>query len=233
MNTEQFYDDLGEGYLETFKTESMAKVLRTENDMVLSHMPDLPNRLNVLEIGTGPGRIAAEVVKKNVCFTGVDLSQTMVQACQRRIGPGHVLIHHDVSKGLPFPDETFDYIYSIRVLKYVHDLPGLLQDAYRVLTPGGTFLFSMPNQLSINALQLRQHAIYHRYSIKMVKVMLERSGFSSVGVIGGPKLPDVVYQRNSKKVFHLVASTERGLDRFIGWRLTREPFYECRKPIST
>ncbi len=231
MDTEQFYDDLGEGYLETFETESMAKVLRTENDLVLFCLPESSNRLNVLEIGTGPGRIAAEVVKKNVCFTGVDLSRTMVQACQRRIGPGHVLIHHDVSKGLPFPDEAFDYIYSIRVLKYVHDLPCLLRDAHRVLAPGGTFLFSMSNQHSINALQMRQHVTYHRYSIKSVKEMLGRCGFSSVRLIGGPKLPDVIYQRKGEKLFHLVSSTEKGLDRFIGCRLSREPFYECRKPI--
>ncbi len=186
MNTEQFYDDLGEGYLETFKSESMAKVLRTETDMVLSHMPDLPKqaeRAGDRDRARSNSRRSGE--EKRLLYWRRS-SQTMVQACQRRIGPGHVLIHHDVSKGLPFPDETFDYIYSIRVLKYVHDLPGLLQDAYRVLTPGGTFLFGMPNQLSINALQLRQHATYHRYSIKMVKEMLERAGFRRWGSSADP-----------------------------------------------
>jgi ubiquinone/menaquinone biosynthesis C-methylase UbiE len=233
MDAERFYDNLGEGYLDTFKTESMAKVFRSENDLVLSHIPNSPPRPNVLEIGTGPGRLAAKVVTRNVCFTGIDLSQTMVQACQHRIGPGHTLIHHDVSRGLPFADETFDYIYSIRVLKYVRDLSELLRDAHRVLAPGGTLLFSMPNLLSINALQLRQHVSYQRYSIKRTKEILDSCGFSSVGIIGGPKLPDIIYQRKSERLSRLITSTESGLDRFMGCRLTREPFYECRKPTPT
>lgn len=228
MDAERFYDRIAEGYLSTFKTKSMARVMGVEQELVLSHLP-LSRKPFVLEIGTGPGRLSSEIVKRDLCFTGIDISEEMLRACRQRIGPEPNLLQLDVSKGLPFPDESFDYIYSIRVLKYVHNFPQILNDIYRVLRHGGTFLFSMPNKLSINALQMRQHLEYHRYNISRLKEMVKYCGFASVNVVTGPKLPDFIYQKESGFWDRLIIKTERGLEDIFSYRLTREPFYVCQK----
>jgi SAM-dependent methyltransferase len=53
----------------------------------------------------------------------------------------------DIRKGLPFVDETFDYIVSIHVLPELSygDLCPALQELRRVLKPGGVLRLSLPD----------------------------------------------------------------------------------------
>lgn len=51
-------------------------------------------------------------------------------------------------EGLPFPDETFDLVYSSNVLEHTGDPERVLQEAVRVLKPGGILHIEVPNYLS-------------------------------------------------------------------------------------
>lgn len=53
-----------------------------------------------------------------------------------------------VGEALPFPDETFDIVYSSYVLEHVQDPGQVLTESIRVLKPGGTLCFELPNHLS-------------------------------------------------------------------------------------
>lgn len=46
---------------------------------------------------------------------------------------------------LPFPDSTFDLVYSDWTLEHVASPGRLLDEIHRVLRPGGTFVFRTPN----------------------------------------------------------------------------------------
>ncbi|MFW7379492.1 MAG: class I SAM-dependent methyltransferase [Oligoflexus sp.] len=52
----------------------------------------------------------------------------------------------------PFPDNTFDVIYSEHMLEHIHvdKVPHLLSEAFRVLKPGGLFRVTVPD-LEIHA----------------------------------------------------------------------------------
>ncbi|HMF75229.1 MAG TPA: methyltransferase domain-containing protein [Bryobacteraceae bacterium] len=54
------------------------------------------------------------------------------------------------SKGesLPFPDNSFDIVYSANVLEHTEDPERVLMEAIRVLRPGGLLHMEMPNYLS-------------------------------------------------------------------------------------
>lgn len=58
-------------------------------------------------------------------------------------------IIRDVAKrGLPFEDDTFDKVYSYEILEHIEsyeDLIFLINEIWRVLIPGGTWSFSVPN----------------------------------------------------------------------------------------
>jgi SAM-dependent methyltransferase len=49
-----------------------------------------------------------------------------------------------------FPDAYFDAVVSVEVMEHVHDLHGYLRDIWRLLRPGGTFVWTTPsgNRLS-------------------------------------------------------------------------------------
>jgi SAM-dependent methyltransferase len=58
---------------------------------------------------------------------------------------------------LPYPDATFDTYFSVGVIEHFRHGPlGILQEAYRVLKPGGNILVSVPFE---NALCRRARAI--------------------------------------------------------------------------
>ena len=53
-----------------------------------------------------------------------------------------------VGEALPFPDQSFDLIYSSYVLEHVQNPEKVLAEAVRVLKAGGTAVFELPNHLS-------------------------------------------------------------------------------------
>lgn len=57
----------------------------------------------------------------------------------------------DLTKSLPYPEQTFDMVLSIEVMEHIHDHQDFFEAAYRVLNPGGVLLISTPNILSIKS----------------------------------------------------------------------------------
>ncbi|TKY91819.1 MAG: class I SAM-dependent methyltransferase, partial [Candidatus Methanomarinus sp.] len=53
----------------------------------------------------------------------------------------HKIMIHDVSKKLPFDNESIDYIYSSHLIEHLNKEVGekLLQECFRVLKKGGLF----------------------------------------------------------------------------------------------
>jgi arsenite methyltransferase len=100
----------------------------------------------VLDIGSGPGFLAAEMAEElgsDGRVDGVDPSESMVAIARRRErsrGAAPAEFHLADALALPFGDSTFDAAVSTQVLEYVEDVPAALAEARRVLRPGGRLL---------------------------------------------------------------------------------------------
>jgi ubiquinone/menaquinone biosynthesis C-methylase UbiE len=109
---------------------------------------ELSSDSSVLEIGCGSGVYALHVANTTGCsITGLDINAFGIHnanqlATDRGLGPQARFEVCDVSKPLPFADETFDAIFSNDVLCHIPGRPALLSEMYRVLKPGGRMLFS-------------------------------------------------------------------------------------------
>ncbi|GAA0614882.1 hypothetical protein GCM10009547_15940 [Sporichthya brevicatena] len=97
----------------------------------------------VLDVGSGPGFLAAEMAAA-VGPTGrvlaVDPSDTMrALARSRELPPNSGAVEHLAgdATALPTPDASVDVVVSTQVLEYVADVPAALAEARRVLRPGG------------------------------------------------------------------------------------------------
>ena len=58
-------------------------------------------------------------------------------------GPG-VNVVCDVTKGMPFPDNTFDHILAQMVFEHLTNWETVLMECHRVLRPGGTIQIIVP-----------------------------------------------------------------------------------------
>ena len=93
----------------------------------------------LLEIGVGLGSDFLQFVRAGAHGTGVDLTQHAVDLVRRRLdleGLDAEVLQAD-AEHLPFPDGSFDRVYSWGVLHHSPDTHRAVREAMRVLRPGG------------------------------------------------------------------------------------------------
>lgn len=96
---------------------------------------------DVLEIGAGSGAMAAEllIAHPEVRMTVTDFDAEMVSAAGRRLAsfPGRTSTRRADATGLPFEDDSFDFVLSWIMLHHTVEWEAALAEAVRVTRPGG------------------------------------------------------------------------------------------------
>ena len=95
----------------------------------------------VLDVGAGTGKILSELKNKGWQIKGVDGEKEAVRWAKKR---GVVIKQHDLTKKLPFKNNSFDLVVSLDVLEHVKDDVGLLKEMRRVVKPQGIILITVP-----------------------------------------------------------------------------------------
>lgn len=107
-----------------------------------------PRGKSMLDFGFGNGQYAAAFAEAGASVSGVEVNQVLVDlACESVHAQGlsvDLRLYDGVT--LPFPNNSFDYAYSLSVLEHVSDLRSSLTEIARVLKPGGKFYLSIPNR---------------------------------------------------------------------------------------
>ncbi len=113
----------------------------------------LPRR--VLETASGTGVVTealARILPSEVTITATDLNQAMIE--RGKVRPGMERVHWQQADAmkLPFLDGAFDLIVCQFGVMFFPDKRASFNESFRVLTPGGTYLFvlwddyaNMPN----------------------------------------------------------------------------------------
>ena len=99
--------------------------------------------MQVLDLGCGNGRFYPVLKKRNIVYTGLDYSRGLLEEA-RHLHPEGVFIEGDATK-LPFPDKSFDAIYSFAVIHHIpsHTLrKKFIEEAARVLRSGGMLILT-------------------------------------------------------------------------------------------
>ena len=97
----------------------------------------------VLDIGCGIGGPAFVLARKyGAHVTGIDLESQLIDRATRRaseLGLSAQTEFRTVMLGpFPFPDRSFDVVFTSGALTQTEDKPGIVAECFRVLKPGGT-----------------------------------------------------------------------------------------------
>jgi SAM-dependent methyltransferase len=101
--------------------------------------------LEVLDVGAGDGWLASRV-RERLQPARVLVSDLSLAACKVAASRGLPAVVTSTDRGcLPFADRSFDLVIMSEVIEHVVDTDAAIDEASRVLRPGGHLVVSTPN----------------------------------------------------------------------------------------
>lgn len=163
----------------------------------------------VLDFGAGTGNLTRRLEKLG-CFNSITALDIMQRPAE--IDEAIKWLSWDLNEPINMPEQSFDVIVSAEVIEHLENPRAVARDWFRLLRPGGTLVFSTPNNeswRSLIALVLRGHFVafsdscYPAHITALLRKDLERilseAGFSMpkfifTNVGGVPKFPQLHWQ---------------------------------------
>lgn len=154
----------------------------------------------VLEIGLGQGADSEQIIRRGARWSGLDLTTESVARVKQRMQL-RKFPYDDLKVGsvleIPYPESSFDMVYSFGVLHHVPEIYQAQAEIARVLRPGGELVMMVYAKWSLN------------YVLSIA--VLRRAGLAAMMALGLP----------GKGVYaaHVKNAREEGLFRYL--RLNR------------
>lgn len=99
----------------------------------------------VLDAACGTGYGCALLAEVAARVDGVDLSREAIEWAGRNYGRPNTSFHAAGVEFTPFPENTFDLVVSFETLEHTLSPATALWEFVRVMQPGGSGIFSVPN----------------------------------------------------------------------------------------
>ena len=105
----------------------------------------------VLDLGCGTGYGSAEMSRQAATVIGLDISADAVGFAREKFVAAGLEFLEGSATAVAFADQSFDLIVAFEVIEHLKDWRTLLEEARRLLAPGGQFVVSTPNKLYYQA----------------------------------------------------------------------------------
>jgi SAM-dependent methyltransferase len=122
------------------------------------HIPACLDRFDfrdkrVLEIGLGQGAESEQLIRRGARWSGLDLTAESVERVRARLEL-RTLPHDNLRQGsalaIPWPEDSFDVVFSHGVLHHIPDIYTAQAEIHRVLRPSGTLIAMLYARRSLN-----------------------------------------------------------------------------------
>lgn len=138
----------------------------------------------VLEIGCGIGKDARFLTENGIEYYGLDYSSRSVELATRHfslLGLRRRFLNADAA-ALPFPDQSFDLVFSIGVLHHTPETARACRELVRITRPGGTVRVMLYNRASYH------HALVNYAVAPLIRILLTFPFLAPLAKAGPPKL---------------------------------------------
>ena len=169
------------------------------------HIPACLDRIDwrgakVLEIGLGQGAESEQLIRRGARWSGLDLTAESVERVRarlrvRKLPPAEV--RQGSALAIPWPDDSFDAVFSHGVLHHIPDVATAQGEIHRVLKPGGTLVAMLYARASLN----------YQVSIRVVR--------RAVLLAAYPWRHTKLVRRSGMLAQHLLNAERAGLFRYL------------------
>ena len=146
-------DRVFQGPIPAFYDQHLAPMLFAPYaDDLASRLADL-RRGHILETAAGTGVVTRALVAalpESVSIEATDLNQPMIDYASGQLPSPRVTWRQADAQVLPFSDAEFDAVVCQFGVMFFPDKPRAFSEAYRVLKPGGRFLFNVWDRIEEN-----------------------------------------------------------------------------------
>ncbi len=180
MDNQDYYDQFAKHY-EVQRGHGYHQML---DDLEIDLIDYYGRNKIILEAGCGTGLLLQQVQTFAKKAHGFDLSPNMLALAQKR----NLTVTQGSITNIPFPDNTFDVVYSFKVLAHIDDIQKALNEMARVTKPDGYILaeFYNPHSLRYLVKKIKRPSMIakqvtdvdvltHYHSIKQIKKLLPQN----------------------------------------------------------
>jgi 2-polyprenyl-3-methyl-5-hydroxy-6-metoxy-1,4-benzoquinol methylase len=212
-NEERIYD---EGYFQRMTYDAGREHRIHKAGMLLAILEQFAQRGTILEDGCGPGYNLEAATRRGWKSEGTDISDHVVDFCRKRginVEKGNLIDN----KKIP---GSYDAIFLKHVLEHYKDPFLALENAWKLLKPGGHLQIIMPNAEHRKARLLKERYKFYNYDFngiehyvyftrETLKKILEHSGFEQVQenyplFLKGNNSPKSVLERAVRRSFSVL-----------------------------
>ena len=191
-----------ENYIHGYTTQEQQRLidqaLYWQEKLILRDLAFSP-RDRLLEIGCGAGAVLGVLGQTfpQLHLAGIDWQASQIAYAKqhlKNLGLSNIDLRVGDATQLPWANESFDHIYSIWFLEHLSTPENVLQEAYRVLKPGGTITLNETDYRSIviypesdnyrylqdSLCELLLHAGGNPYIGRTLGLLLQKIGFYPV-----------------------------------------------------
>ncbi len=140
------YDAIAEWYDEQVRN---GNGLLPFHELAIAALLDLLGDLRgraICDLACGQGIVSRQLARRGACVTGIDISERLLEIArgeEAELPLGIAYIQDDAHTLAAVPDASFDAVACNLALMDIPDLDAVMAAVWRVLRPGGAFVFSI------------------------------------------------------------------------------------------